>query len=98
MGVICWVLNIGAGGVNYNKPQVNGRYPVGTIATFYCNSGYDLSETSSTTCQSSGHWAYLVVMCTLSATPSPTTTTPKVQGTDHIATPIEWFLGQKLKI
>ena len=44
------------GGRTYNKNAVGGRYPVDTVVTFTCNSGYSLSGSSTTKCQTSGQW------------------------------------------
>ena len=44
------------GGRTYNKNAVGGRYPVDTVVTFTCNSGYSLSGSSTRKCQTSGHW------------------------------------------
>ena len=54
--------------VNYrvprdSDPQESGQYPVGTIATFICNSGYSQHGAQITVCQSSGDWTDQTPTC-----------------------------------
>ena len=45
------------GEITYNESMLtNGEYPVDTLASFMCNRGYDLSESGSSICQTSGDW------------------------------------------
>ena len=42
---------------------INGEYPVDTMASFSCSSGFSLSGSESTVCQMSGHWGQQSPMC-----------------------------------
>ena len=44
------------GDTAYNESDINGEYPVGTMASFSCSSGFSLSGSDSSICQMSGHW------------------------------------------
>ena len=44
------------GGKTYDMNGVNGKYPVYTVVTFTCNSGYTLSGYNTRTCETSGNW------------------------------------------
>ena len=44
------------GGRTYNRNSVGGKYPVDTVVTFTCNSGYSRSGSSTRKCQTSGNW------------------------------------------
>ena len=55
----CAMQSLENGEVTYNREQVlnlNGRYPIGTVAMYTCKSGYSLSGLDSNTCQNSGNW------------------------------------------
>ena len=53
--VTCPALTLPNGEVVYTpSTQVNGRYPVGTVASFLCDYGYSRSGCVQTTCLSSG--------------------------------------------
>ena len=54
--VLCDGLSLSNGRVSYNQESVNGEYPVGTTASYTCNSGYNLKGPNPRTCQSSGTW------------------------------------------
>ena len=51
-------MSISNGRVMYDRARVsvNGGWPVDTVASFSCNSGYSRSGSSSRTCQTSGNW------------------------------------------
>ena len=49
--------------VSYDKDQSGGQYPVNTKASFSCNSGYLLSQSSSRKCQTSGDWSEKTPVC-----------------------------------
>ena len=51
--VSCSPLSLPDGLVNYTKSLENGRYPVDTVASFACNSGYYENGTILRTCQAS---------------------------------------------
>ena len=61
--VTCSALTLSNGGISYNQSEVNGRYTVDTKATFSCNSGYTRAGSSSSTCQTSGHWSPQIPTC-----------------------------------
>ena len=50
----------GNGGVRFDKSPVGNlnylRYPVGTVGSYYCNSGYIHSGAISATCKFGGGW------------------------------------------
>ena len=52
----CAALNLGNGQISYNKSPGEGKYPVGTVASFLCDPGYNRQGSSSKTCQASGSW------------------------------------------
>ena len=54
--VLCDGLSLPNGEVNYDPESINGEYPMGTIASFTCNYGYNLNGSNSRTCQISGNW------------------------------------------
>ena len=52
------------GEVDYDKQRVNDeRYPIDTVATYTCNTGYSQSGSSSRTCQNSGNWEPALPTC-----------------------------------
>ena len=62
--VICEALELFASGrISYNDSQVNGGYPVDTMANFMCNHGYRKIGSKSSTCQSSGNWNQQTPTC-----------------------------------
>ena len=61
--VTCSSLSLGNGAVTYNLAAVAGGYPVYTVASFTCNSGYSRSGASSSTCQTSGQWSMNKPIC-----------------------------------
>ena len=47
----CWSLKGPTnGGVNYDRDLINGGYPEGTKASYYCNLGYSRLGSSYATC------------------------------------------------
>ena len=62
--LILLLKNPGMRQISYNKkPMKQGKglslryfFPVGTVASFLCKSGYILSQPSSSTCDISGNW------------------------------------------
>ena len=56
LAVLCGFLTLNNGQVSYNSQEVNGKYPVGTVATYTCNYGYRLAGSRSRICQKSGLW------------------------------------------
>ena len=61
--VTCQALSLDNGAVSYNKNLVGNRYPVDTVASFSCNSGYDRDGCASTACLMSGQWAHQKPTC-----------------------------------
>ena len=57
------------GEVSYNRSPVNGRYLVGTMASFSCNYGYTRSGSASRTCQTSANWNGEMPTCSQSIKP-----------------------------
>ena len=51
------------GQVSFNRGQLNGQYPVGTRATFVCNSYYLINNENLRICQSNGQWSSSQVSC-----------------------------------
>ena len=62
----CPPLSLENGRVSYNRNAINGRRPIGTVATFSCNTGYTRVGTSSNTCQNSGNWQRYIPVCRIS--------------------------------
>ena len=60
---MCDGLLLPNGEVNYDPESINGEYPVGTIASFTCDSGYNLNGSTSRTCQPSGNWTQRTPDC-----------------------------------
>ena len=56
-------LSLSNGEVSYSGSAMNGEYPVNTVASFTCNSGYALSGSESSTCETSGTWNEQDQMC-----------------------------------
>ena len=54
--VFCNGFSLSNGQVTYNLVSMNGQYPVGTTASFTCDSGYNVVGSNSITCQPSGTW------------------------------------------
>ena len=53
--VFCDPLMLDNGRVRYNKSKnLNGKYPLGTVASFTCNHGYLVEGPGPRTCQISG--------------------------------------------
>ena len=44
------------GDVVYSTSAVDGRYPIGTIASFTCITGYRRYGLDSSSCQNTGEW------------------------------------------
>ena len=61
--VTCSSLSLSNDEVSYSGSAVNGEYPVNTVASFTCNSGYALSGSESSTCETSGTWNEQYQMC-----------------------------------
>ena len=61
--VTCVSLSLPNGRVSYNRGAINGRYPVDTVTSFSCNSGYSRSGSSSRICQTSGDWNQQTPKC-----------------------------------
>ena len=61
--VSCAPLSLPNGLVNYTKSLENGRYPVDTVASFACNSGYYENGTNLRTCQASLNWSGQTPIC-----------------------------------
>ena len=59
----CPYLRLENSRVRFNRNAVNGRRPIGTVATFPCNTGYTRVGTSSNTCQNSGKWQRYIPTC-----------------------------------
>ena len=55
--VTCGHLNLINGHVTYNRSPVGGNYPVDTVASFSCNSGYYKSQAGTRTCQETRNWS-----------------------------------------
>ena len=64
--VLCEDLYLSNGQVSFDQAEVNGQYPVDTVATFTCIHGYSLEGSSTRTCQASGIWNQQVASCRLS--------------------------------
>ena len=54
--VTCPALSLEHGQVTYSKDKVGDRYPLDTVASFSCNSGYHRDGCEATTCPASGEW------------------------------------------
>ena len=64
IAVTCTILTLSNGRITYSIHSVSTtRYPVDTVATFSCNSGYSLSGSSTRTCQTSGNWNQATPTC-----------------------------------
>ena len=62
--ITCAALNLTNGEVTYNlQPTMTGGYPIDTAASFMCSSGYDLSGSNSSICQTSGNWREEIPTC-----------------------------------
>ena len=62
--VTCAVLSLEDGQIDYTEAaEINGEYPVGTVASFSCNSGLSLSGSESSICQMSGNWKQQSQIC-----------------------------------
>ena len=60
----CETLNLENGNVSYNESVIpNKGYPVGTMASFTCNSGYCPSGLELSICQNFGHWCWGPPVC-----------------------------------
>ena len=55
----CPSLNVTHGHVWYNRPGINHGYPVNTITSFACDTGYEVVGSDSFTCLPSGMWTKL---------------------------------------
>ena len=56
--VTCSDITVANGEVTYDVLRLNGSYPVNTVATFSCDSGFSLSGSISSTCQTSTAWIF----------------------------------------
>ena len=54
--VRCAPLSLVSGEVSNTESAENGQYPVDTVASFSCDSGYYQHGPNSVTCQTSGNW------------------------------------------
>ena len=62
--VTCEALSLENGHIAYNESSdINGQYPVDTMASFSCSSGFSLTGSESSICQMSGHWRQQSQMC-----------------------------------
>ena len=62
--VLCKALSLKNGDIAYNESSdINGEYPVGTVASFLCNSGFSICGSKSSTCQMSGNWGQQSQIC-----------------------------------
>ena len=70
--VLCPTLMVSNGKVSYKRKLIASTrgfwldifgYPVGTVASFSCNSGYSLSASYMRTCGSSGSWTSQSPIC-----------------------------------
>ena len=61
--VLCGNLSLSNGQVSYDPDSENEQYPVGTTASFTCDSGYNLKGPNSRTCQNSGTWTECSLYC-----------------------------------
>ena len=60
----CSALIVSNGSVSYARVSVeDGRFPVDTIATFTCNSGYYVYGDLSATCTALGIWSQQTPTC-----------------------------------
>ena len=69
--VLCPILSLSNGVVDYSRGEVNGQYPVDTVATFSCNPGYSRSGYNSSTCLTPGNWNQQTPICSESNTNYP---------------------------
>ena len=51
------------GRITFNASLVGGRYPLYTVATYHCNSGYNREGGHTSTCSTSGNWQGLSPTC-----------------------------------
>ena len=65
VAVTCETLSIENGKVSYNENSVDGGYPMDTVASFSCNSGYHRVGAGSSTCQSPGRWNNAIPRCNI---------------------------------
>ena len=55
--IVCDPLSLRNGQISYSQPVlVNGKYPVGTTASFSCGSGYKLRGPNSRICEAPRTW------------------------------------------
>ena len=56
VSVTCTSLTLINGDVSYSISAIDGRYPVGSTASFTCSDGYIRNGLDSSTCMITGEW------------------------------------------
>ena len=70
VSVICKILSLPNGLINYTSVTIHGGFPVDTEAIFSCKCGYLLSGPKSRICETSGNWSLSATACAQSTTTS----------------------------
>ena len=61
--VTCDVLDIPNGAASYSNSSVSGKLTAGTIASFFCDTGYRKDGPDSRNCNTSGNWTGQTQTC-----------------------------------
>ena len=61
--VNCPDLSLVNGQITYEPLLLNNQHPLGSVASFECSYGYNITGPKSSTCENSGTWSQQTTIC-----------------------------------